>query len=111
MIGGPCAKQIVTATIITAGGERFVGTNFVLNPQKVCPRGARPTGIGYELCTSICEQIGHAEDVALLYAGDKARGGVMYLEGHTLVCSNCLDLCVEAGVDLVVIGAPPTDNR
>lgn len=32
---GPCAKQTVTATIITPTGERFVGTNDCLNPRRL----------------------------------------------------------------------------
>ena len=35
---GPCVKQVVRATIITPGGERFVGENLCRNPQAVCPR-------------------------------------------------------------------------
>lgn len=103
---GPCAKQTVTATIIAADGRRFVGTNFVRNPQPTCPRGDLPTGVGYEMCREICDQFGHAEINAIAAAGVAACGGVLYLEGHTYACDPCKAAAWLAGIRMIVIGAP-----
>jgi deoxycytidylate deaminase len=101
-----CAKLTTTATIIAPNGERFVGTNWVRNPQKVCPRADMPTGVGYELCQSVCDQSAHAEVNACLAAGEKARGGKLYLEGHYYACDNCKRVAVEHGVE-IIIASPP----
>ena len=101
-----CAKQTVTATIVTPCGERFVGTNFALNPQPTCPRGDMPTGVGYELCASVCQQIAHAEVNAIAAAGDRARGATLYLERHSNACEPCKAACAAAGIARIVIGAP-----
>lgn len=113
---GPCAKQVVTAILIAANGERFVGTNYCENPQEVCPRNLRnyARGEGYHLCKEICKQVGHAEEVAIAEAGAKANGGVIYVEGHdevysdtgTGACHNCVLLARNAGASIVV-GPPP----
>lgn len=101
-----CARQVVTATLIAADGRRFIGRNDCENPQQVCPRGDMPTGVGYELCASICRQGAHAEVAAIRIAGDAARDAVIYLQGHTYACGACLDAarCVGARIE---IGAPP----
>ena len=109
---GPCAKQTVTATIVSAGGERFVATNHVLNPQQVCPRGGLPTGEGYHLCREVCRQPGHAEINALAKAGEAARVGTLYLQGHTYACDTCKAACHAAGIVSIEIGAAPVaDGR
>jgi deoxycytidylate deaminase len=102
-----CAKQTVTATIITPEGHRWVGTNFALNPQPACPRGDAPTGTGYELCNSICRQLAHAEINALAAAGSEARGCVLFLEGHTYACEPCRAACRAAVIVEIVLGGPP----
>lgn len=100
-----CAKTVVTCTIITRDGERFVGRNDCDNPQRVCPR---EPGEGYAKCVSICQQPGHAETMALREAGEKARGGHAYVEGIGYACKDCqLELFGEAGVAALTIGAPP----
>ena len=112
MTPGPCAKQTVTATIVTPSGRRFVGTNACNNAQPRCPRAGMPTGHGYELCRDICQQPAHAE-VGALAAAAKAEpdlhlfGSTLYLEGHTYVCDPCLRAIGAAGVIAVCIGAPP----
>jgi deoxycytidylate deaminase len=103
-----CAKLTTRATIIAPNGERFVGTNYVRNPQPSCPREGMPTGVGYELCKSVCDQPAHAEVNACLAAGDRARGGTLYLEGHYYACEPCKRVCEEHGVT-IVIGAPPEE--
>ena len=105
-MSGPCAKQTVTATIVTPDGRRFVGTNHVRNPQSVCPRADLPTGVGYELCRDVCGQAGHAEIDAIAKAGDDARGGILYLEGHTYACEPCKAAARKAGIVRIVIGSP-----
>lgn len=104
---GPCAKQVVTATIVTPGGSRFVGTNHCDNAQLTCPRGGMPSGVGYELCLEICQQSGHAEVNAILASGGAAAGGVLYLEGHTYACDACQTAVAAAGIAEIVIGTPP----
>lgn len=104
---GPCTKQTVTATIVTPEGERFVGTNYVRNAQPVCPRADMPTGVGYELCRTVCDQSGHAEPNAILEAGEKARGATLYIEGHTYACEPCKAACAAAGIVDIIIGSPP----
>lgn len=104
---GKCAKQVVKATIVTLSGEVFTGENWVLNEQPSCPRGDLPSGVGYELCGSICQQPAHAEVDALLKAGVKAVGATLYLEGHTYVCPECQAACDEMGIAKVIIGAAP----
>lgn len=106
-MNGPCAKQTVFATILTPDGRRFISTNYVANPQPVCPRGDMPTGVGYELCKSVCQQGAHAEVNAIREAGGNARGATLYLEGHTYACEPCKAAAEAAGIVEIVIGGPP----
>jgi deoxycytidylate deaminase len=106
-MSGPCAKQIVTATIIAADGGRFIGRNDVLHPQSICPRHDLPTGVGYELCQSVCAQTGHAEINAIAAAGPRAFGARLFLEGHTYACDACTQACRQAGILEIIINAPP----
>jgi hypothetical protein len=112
---GPCAKQTVTATFVSAKGTKyFKTTNYCLNPQTTCPRGDMPTGVGYELCKSVCKQEGHAELNALRYAGAGASGGTIYVEGHTYACKDCQDAANSAGATIVIgkpIGNAPDGSR
>ena len=105
-----CAKMTLKATIVALDGSRHVGTNYVNNPQKTCPRADMPTGVGYELCKSICDQPAHAEVNACLAAGEKARGGTLYLEGHYYACDDCKRVCAEHGVVEIVVGPPPVEK-
>lgn len=99
-----CAKTTVRCTIVAVDGRRFVGTNYCENPQPVCPRAP---GEGYEKCATICRQVGHAEPVAVALAGEHARGGRAYIEGHTYACMNCQHALFGAGVISFTVGAPP----
>lgn len=103
---GPCVKQVVTATIVTRSGERFVGTNHCLNAQSICPRADMPTGVGYELCRDVCQQPAHAEVNAIAAAGASAAGATLYLEGHTYACEPCKAAAAAAGILSVVVGSP-----
>jgi deoxycytidylate deaminase len=100
---GPCVKQTVTATLVTPSGDRYVATNHCMNPQSTCPRGALPTGVGYELCRDVCKQDAHAEVNVVRFAGDAARGAKLYLAGHTYACEPCKEAAAEAGVTEIVI--------
>ncbi|WPP05491.1 hypothetical protein [Methylocella tundrae] len=111
MSRGPCAKQIVRATIVAVDGSRFVGENDCANPQPVCPRKDLPTGVGYELCHDVCGQSSHAEIAALKAAGAAARGGAIYLEGHSYACENCRAACLAAGIARIYVAAPPSGDE
>lgn len=104
---GPCVKQTVTASVVAPNGDQFIATNHCMNPQTECPRAGMPTGVGYELCVSVCQQPAHAEVNAVRFAGDAARGATLYLQGHTYACDSCQAAAREAGIVRVVIGAPP----
>jgi hypothetical protein len=104
---GPCAKTTVRCTIITPHGLRFVGENWCANPQQVCPR---EPGEGYDKCKSICQQAGHAEEVALQNASVLAAGAHAYVEGHDHACRSCQVALFGAGVKALTIGAPPAEG-
>lgn len=92
---GPCAKRRVLCTIQTRGGSCITGSNDCRNPQPVCPRGP---GEGYEKCKTVCQQIGHAEEVALSLAGELAKGATAILTGHDYYCPACQEKLFAAGV-------------
>lgn len=102
---GPCKKQTVTAVLTAKSGDVFIGTNYCNNAQSVCPRDAEgfKTGEGYHLCKDACDQVGHAEEVAISLAGDKAFGSVIELYGHTYACDNCKKVASLAGVEKIII--------
>jgi deoxycytidylate deaminase len=104
---GPCAKQVVVATVVTPSGLTFSSSNFVRNPQPSCPRAHLPSGVGYEMCRDICDQPEHAEINALVFAGSYAEGATLYLEGHSYACDSCVAACDAAGIAQIVIGASP----
>jgi len=101
---GLCAKVTTMATVVCVDGTRFVGMNWCANPQPKCPR---KEGDNYDKCNTICKQMGHAEVMACLAAGAKAKLGVLYLEGHTYACDNCVDVAAFHGIDKIVVGSPP----
>ena len=104
-----CAKTTVKCTIVTPDGQHIVGTNLCLNPQDVCPR---EVGEGYEKCKTICHQLGHAETVAAMKAGELAKGGRAYIEGHTYACKDCQETLYAAGVTAISVGiTPPSEER
>ena len=114
MANGPCAKQAVKATVVMLDGSRYTGANECRKPQTRCPRDAYgyKTGEGYHLCAEVCDQVGHAEAVAVwkLVESHQGRnvpaGGVCYLEGHTYACGLCTRLLDRYGIRLQ-ISAPP----
>ena len=103
--GGPCAKQTVTAVIVTASGDRFTATNHCDRPQATCPRAGMPTGVGYELCHDVCGQRAHAEVAAITLAlghGADLVGARMAMSGHTYACGSCLEAAAGAGVSITI---------
>lgn len=100
---GPCAKARIKCTLVTTDGDHVIGENWCLNPQEVCPRAP---GEDYEKCKTICRQLGHAEDMAVRLAGEKAKGAAAFLEGHTYACMSCQHALFDAGVQTLSRGAP-----
>jgi deoxycytidylate deaminase len=94
---GRCVKQ-TTIAIIKNNGQVFAGTNSCETPQSECPRKGMATGQGYELCHEICGQTNHAEVDACIRAGEKARGGTLFLIGHYYFCDNCIAVMKEYGI-------------
>lgn len=97
---GRCAKKHVTCILRGTDGMEYLGTNFCLNPQETCPR---EPGEGYEKCSTICEQVGHAEEVALSMAGDRAKGATAHVSGIGWACRNCQEQLYGAGVISIAI--------
>lgn len=82
-----CAKKVVIAELFVAG-RIFTGDNRCLSPQDECPRSK---GEDYTKCKIICNQPGHAEEVAISEAqkwGIDPEGGHMNVY-HKRVCDNC----------------------
>lgn len=102
---GNCAKRVVTCTLVTPSGERIVGKNWCSNPQHTCPRDEIDD---YSKCKSVCQQWGHAEEVAAVIAGPKALGARAYIEGHSYACRNCQEALFSAGVASISVGTPST---
>lgn len=99
---GKCAKQEVTAYILTLNSKLICGSNWCANPQIECPRKDLPSGQGYELCKDICKQKNHAEVDACINAGDEAIDGTLYLIGHTYCCENCIKIMKKYKIKKVV---------
>lgn len=98
-----CAKRLVTCYLVTVDGAVFVGRNTCHEPVEVCPR---LPGEGYEKCSSVCRQIGHAEEVVLQMAGAKAVGATAYLDGIGWYCRSCQEKLFAAGVVGLRMGVP-----
>ena len=100
-MSGPCAKARVTATITTASGRVFRGTNDVRHPQPSCPRvGQEYARDDYRHCKETCGQPAHAEMAALyalLAAGETARGAVVRVSHHRC-CWQCQETLERHGV-------------
>lgn len=105
-MNGPCAKATVRCTLVTEDGSRIVGENWCANPQAACPR---LPGEDYTKCKTVCQQEGHAEQVAVRLAEGWARGSHAYLEGHTYACRECQEALFGAGVVALSISKPPSN--
>lgn len=100
-----CAKK-TTIAIITNGTKFYVGSNWCENPREVCPRTDNPVvenASDYTLCKTVCKQRGHAEVDACINAGENARGGTLYLIGHTYCCDSCKNTMANYGIMHTII--------
>lgn len=95
---GPCAKRRVVCWIYPKWQMPVAGENDCANPQPTCPR---LPGEDYTKCKTVCQQDGHAEEIAIQKAkhyrlnlvGAKAR-----IEGHYWMCQACGKALREAGI-------------
>lgn len=93
-----CAKKVVKCVIETPKGDYFYGDNSVRNPQDVCPR---EEGEDYTKCKTICDQPGHAEEMALKAARDAGvdvSGGRVFISGIDHYCKSCQRKLYAAGI-------------
>ena len=102
-----CRKQPTVAVIVKGGKIIGRGSNAG-KLVDICPRVVKncPTGTGYELCKEVCEQVGHAEVMAIrdaLSCGEDLRGASLYLDGHWWVCKPCWDEILKAGISRVYV--------
>lgn len=104
---GPCAKRRVQAKLTTLDGEVFVAENVCLTPQPKCPRRI---GEGYEKCTTVCHQVGHAEALVIQAAGGKAAGAHIDVTHH-YACDACLQKMRAAGVIAIEYRSPVDSVR
>lgn len=106
-----CAKQPVLAIIVN-NGRFYTGWNATGVSQAVCPREMLQykTGEGYFLCKNPCKQKNHAEVAACLKAGKHAKGGTMYLIGHTYCCDECKKVLDRYGIKEVKFNIWPTNQ-
>jgi hypothetical protein len=104
---GLCAKQVVVA-VIANNGKLYYGSNWCVTPQSRCPRAGLPSGQGYELCKTICQQHAHAEIDVCREAGKDCSGAILQLFGHTYCCDECKDFMKKMGVAGIKIGDTTT---
>jgi dCMP deaminase len=112
---GDCTRRQVGAIIVV--GDDIVATGYNGAPMGepgclsagACPRGSisvteLPHGSSYDTGAGACIAI-HAEQNAILRAGRKARGGMLYVT--TTPCDGCLRLIKGTGIfRIVVMGKP-----
>lgn len=99
-----CARRVVTATVVSQDGRHFIATNHVRAvPPTGCPRVGLKSGVGWHLCKEVCGQQAHAEVNALALAGEKARGGALFIEGHDYICDDCRAAAARAGIARIVV--------
>lgn len=103
IIDSQCNKQTTVAVIMKDKKLISIGTNYVLNKQKECPRKDMPSGQGYELCKTICSQAAHAEVCVCEMGWEYCKGATLYLIGHTYACDNCISVMKKYGIKELVI--------
>jgi deoxycytidylate deaminase len=94
---GRCAKKVIKCFILDRDGVVGFGANDCMNPQDECPR---EEGEGYEKCVDICEQRGHAEEMAIRDAINSGRlkGATAIVCGVNRICNECADKLTKVGV-------------
>lgn len=101
---GHCADKVVTCDIITVEGDVYTGMNLCRNPQDRCPRSQDE---GYAKCDIICEQIAHAEIMALSNAfanGVNVKGATAVIHGIGWSCRNCQEELYRSSIKFITIG-------
>lgn len=94
-----CAKQQVVCLLLDGNNNVIsIGENWCLNPQLTCPRLGLETGMGYNLCNEICEQVSHAEIDAVNNLGEQ-KATTCILVGHYYCCKNCLENLYKIGIN------------
>lgn len=107
-----CKKQTTVAIIMKNQQLISIGTNEIKIEIDICPRVEKKmkTGEGYELCKNVCGQLTHAEVAACINAGTNAKGGTLYLIGHTYCCDNCIKVMKSYGIkNFVICNEPPIE--
>jgi hypothetical protein len=104
----PCKHNNVYALLLLPDGSSYVGQNLRLNDSPTCPRGDSAPSTNYDICTTVCNTVGHAEYVAImaaLFRRETAdlRGGKMWIFGHNYQCENCRTMCEHYGITVVSI--------
>ena len=102
-----CAKKQVTCVLVKDDNIIAVGRNSCRKPQETCPR---LPGEGYQKCKDICDQTGHAEEMALEQAGDQAEGCTAYLIGINHYCKTCQLKLFAAGIEALKIFVDPLEK-
>jgi deoxycytidylate deaminase len=102
---GPCAKIVVRCVLINIVTDEVVATgeNICMTPVATCPR---TEGEDYEKCKSVCNQVGHAEEVAACMARDNTEPLMATITGHTNYCVNCKNILTALGVVKFKVGKP-----
>ena len=96
-----CAKTKVFCTITDVYGRQAIGENRCENPQAICPRAP---GEDYEKCTTICQQVGHAEIDAINVAKERnlvIDGSHAVILNHSYACRHCQEALYAAGVEWI----------
>jgi dCMP deaminase len=107
-----CIRRAIGAVVVNPSKEIVAtGYNGVVRGAPHCDEAgcvkddlAIPSGTGHEICPAV-----HAEQNAIMQAGKKARGSVLYLTSFP--CKICARLIVNAGISKVVISGDYTDKE
>jgi len=102
---GKCIRKHVVAILRTNGGHVYVGTNYCEANPDFCPRQSMASGVGYELCKTVCKQGAHAEIAAINEALKHElmlAGSTIFLMGHEHCCENCTNEMKKYGISKVV---------
>ena len=94
-----CAKVKVECWLVHPTGTVYYGSNDCAAPQVQCPRTKDE---GYDKCTHVCQQEGHAEQIALKKAGVSSHGCIAFVT-HKRICPRCEDLLYKNGVERVYL--------
>ena len=95
-----CVKQSVYGMLVLSDGTKIYGKNSQFVKINECPRTVPGTS-SYEPCTSVCQQVTHAERDAIwkaLSLGYDVTGSTMYLTGHWVCCDECRSSMKVTGV-------------